>query len=348
MGPGQWLAGEDALSADQRAGSTEMIDLEVPDEDNVENKTTGEPEDTSSALDSFGKEDAGLMGSESAESDTVHANKALERSMGILQGVKAFGTVVGTVMGVGLVSQNYADYGDKFMGLSVLALVMVFLSVASPETLAASSTQLRESLISEEGSSASDSAAAADDRNTASNFPVGSDSTPSKTRHEDAQSRSCAHKFCGLERGMFSHIRLIARDPVLTKIAWFAVFFAFAGACLSTVSAYTVSISCGHRPRLRWPSLLVDRLGLALYELLHCAASRSSIWSHLDLRLQGCYHVLVADPRVFLCSRFFCLLCSVRNARTCLLYQKRLIQGVRAKCREPLEPAGWLVSLSGS
>ena len=191
------LAGEDALSADQRAGSTEMIDLEVPDEDNVENKTTGEPEDTSSALDSFGKEDAGLMGSESAESDTVHANKALERSMGILQGVKAFGTVVGTVMGVGLVSQNYADYGDKFMGLSVLALVMVFLSVASPETLAASSTQLRESLISEEGSSASDSAAAADDRNTASNFPVGSDSTPSKTRHEDAQSRSCAHKFCG-------------------------------------------------------------------------------------------------------------------------------------------------------
>ena len=126
------------------------------------------------------------------------------------------------------------------MGLSVLALVMVFLSVASPEALAASSTQLRESLISE-GSSASDSAAAADDRNTASNFPVGSDSTPSKTRHEDAQSRSCAHKFCGLERGMFSHIRLIARDPVLTKIAWFAVFFAFAGACLSTVSAYTVS-----------------------------------------------------------------------------------------------------------
>ena len=35
--------------ADPRAGSTEMIDLEVPDEDNVENKTTGEPEDTSSA-----------------------------------------------------------------------------------------------------------------------------------------------------------------------------------------------------------------------------------------------------------------------------------------------------------
>ena len=40
---------------------------------------------------------------------------------------------------------------------------------------------------------------------------------------------------------MFSYVSLIAKDPVLTKVAIFAVFFAFGGACLSTVSAYTLS-----------------------------------------------------------------------------------------------------------
>ena len=105
------LAGEDALTQTSARGSTEMIDLEVPDEDNVENKTTGEPEDTSSAR-LVRKEDAGLMGSESAESIPFMPTK-LWNGQWAFSRAKAFARLW-EQDGVGLVSQTTPIMGISY------------------------------------------------------------------------------------------------------------------------------------------------------------------------------------------------------------------------------------------
>lgn len=172
-------------------------------------------------------------------------SKALEKAMGILQGVKALGTVAGTIVGVLLISHNYADYADKFIALSVLGFVMVILSVYAPETLVKSPTQLNENLISHDSTHEKNSDAHGLSHGTLNSSPMsmskaeGDNGHPSNTILSAASTK--ISKFCGLSRGPFAHIDLILEDRVLRSIALYAIFFAFGGACLSTISAYTVS-----------------------------------------------------------------------------------------------------------
>ena len=219
-------------------------------------------------------------------------------SMGILRARIRHGC--GNSDGGGAHRQN-ADYGDKFMGLSVLALVMVFLSVASLSGARCFVDSAPRKSHLGGGSSASDSAAAADDRNTASNFPVGGDGTPSKTRHEDAQSRGCITIFAGSSVACFltsvSCERSCSDQNCLVRCVHLP-----ARACPPCLPT-PCPISCGHRRRLRWPSLLVDSSAWSrsLRAPALCRVSAlSHPWSHrLDLRLQGLLSC-ACGQRVFL------------------------------------------------
>jgi MFS family permease len=146
--------------------------------------------------------------------------KEVGRSLGMLQGIKTFGGLIGAALGIMIISWNVSDYSSIFVSLVVPGLAMALLASCSPETTA---HHLSVAIKVDDAPFGGDEDSGDDDGHTSSRY------------NSNKSACSSIDDFC-------SPFRLIMQTRALSTIALFSFLFALGAASLTIASAFTITV----------------------------------------------------------------------------------------------------------